>query len=288
MCDADLQQEELAVLSSIYGNSLTGPDQDGRYNLELEEEGRDGMPLITMSVLFWFSPRYPSLHEPSVVLSVRGVPCEVERAVMSYADSLADTFDPGICVMYTWIELIRSRLFSYQTRSLASLSSSHLAHPTSTVLALGKVREEKNASSVSARIGARIIHGSPVTEKRSKFVAHVASIKSRGEYSDFIECLLLDPDIRGATHNISAYRVRTESGNMDEDRDDDGETGASQNLLFMMQTAGCEDVAVCITRWYGGVKLGSDRFRIITSCARRLLEQTGHIRSPSVGDVKKA
>mmetsp|Transcript_49296 Transcript_49296/g.111856 ORF Transcript_49296/g.111856 Transcript_49296/m.111856 type:complete len:97 (-) Transcript_49296:120-410(-) len=34
-------------------------------------------------------------------------------------------------------------------------------------------------------------------------------------------------------------------------------------------------VVVMVTRWYGGIKLGPDRFRIITNAARDLLSEHG-------------
>ena len=36
-----------------------------------------------------------------------------------------------------------------------------------------------------------------------------------------------------------------------------------------------ENVIVVVTRWYGGVHLGGDRFKHINNCARSLLESHG-------------
>ena len=36
-----------------------------------------------------------------------------------------------------------------------------------------------------------------------------------------------------------------------------------------------QNVMIVVTRWYGGVHLGPDRFRIINECARKLLADNG-------------
>ena len=54
-----------------------------------------------------------------------------------------------------------------------------------------------------------------------------------------IDELKQDKKIAMATHNIAAWRIQTttEKGTvvLDENRDDDGETGAGDKLLFMLQ-----------------------------------------------------
>jgi putative IMPACT (imprinted ancient) family translation regulator len=41
-----------------------------------------------------------------------------------------------------------------------------------------------------------------------------------------------------------------------------------------------EGVAVIVTRWFGGILLGPDRFKYICNSARLLLEDNGFIHSP--------
>jgi putative IMPACT (imprinted ancient) family translation regulator len=45
-----------------------------------------------------------------------------------------------------------------------------------------------------------------------------------------------------------------------EEKDDDGEGGAGDNLLHLLVKLNLVDVIVMVSRWYGGVKLGSDRY----------------------------
>ena len=36
-----------------------------------------------------------------------------------------------------------------------------------------------------------------------------------------------------------------------------------------------ENVLVVVSRWYGGIQLGPDRFKHINNCARQILEENG-------------
>jgi hypothetical protein len=81
-----------------------------------------------------------------------------------------------------------------------------------------------------------------------------------------------------ATHNIFAFRfTHPETGIVHHDCDDDGECAAGTRMAEMMRLMGVSGVAVVVTRWYGGVKLGPDRFKCISNAARQLLEQEGFV-----------
>lgn len=67
------------------------------------------------------------------------------------------------------------------------------------------------------------------------------------------------------------------------DHDEDGEHGAGMKLAQLLVSMKAIDVVVVVTRWYGGVHLGPDRFRIINNAARALLSEAGF----GVTDTKK-
>ena len=68
-----------------------------------------------------------------------------------------------------------------------------------------------------------------------RFVARCIAVASAADARDKLHALLqANRKLRRATHNISAFRV-------------------------------------VVSRWYGGVKLGPDRFRLINSAARETL-----------------
>eukprot|EP00834_Sanchytrium_tribonematis_P008011 NODE_832_length_3620_cov_0.696677.p3 type:complete len:233 gc:universal NODE_832_length_3620_cov_0.696677:750-52(-) len=101
---------------------------------------------------------------------------------------------------------------------------------------------------------------------KSSFVAHVCHIESIGQLNNFIGHLKLT--LSDATHHILAYNVGKFY-----DYDDDGEDGAGHRLLFMLRQNKLTNIAVVVSRWFGGIKLGPARFKIITNIARDLLKK---------------
>ncbi|KAL8656408.1 MAG: hypothetical protein Q9210_000267 [Variospora velana] len=114
-----------------------------------------------------------------------------------------------------------------------------------------------------------------VTEKKSTFLARSCAVNTTVEAQfAFTQLLATDKRANKATHNISAYRIRTSAdGNrvVYQDCDDDGETAAGARLLKLLQIMDVWNVLVVVSRWYGGVKLGPARFGIINAVAREAL-----------------
>jgi len=131
------------------------------------------------------------------------------------------------------------------------------------------------------RIGSLIVHGPPVTERRSVFQAHCCPVTSLAEVEIFRSIVLSDKKVGAATHNIFAYRfVVDNSGNRPlwhHDNDDDGETAAGSRLAELLRLLPVSQSAVIVSRWYGGIQLGPDRFKLINNTARNLLDQCGFI-----------
>ncbi|RAK80324.1 IMPACT family protein [Aspergillus fijiensis CBS 313.89] len=140
-----------------------------------------------------------------------------------------------------------------------------------------------------------------ITEKKSVFVGRAARVTSLGQARAVLDYLLAsEKKVAAATHNISAWRIRerknpggaggrgdaTVAGDVSivQDCDDDGETAAGGRLLHLMQLMDVWDVVVVVTRWYGGVLLGPDRFRIINAAGRDALVKGGFVRESSAGN----
>lgn len=140
------------------------------------------------------------------------------------------------------------------------------------------------------------IHSSkePLIDRKSIFMAHLCRLESTHDIPLIMDQLRRQqPKIHRATHNIIAYRTErllnsSSSGGggggidncgravIEEDYDDDGETAAGGRLLRLLQLCDCRKVLVVVSRWYGGIQLGSDRFKHINDCARELLRQHGY------------
>lgn len=48
-------------------------------------------------------------------------------------------------------------------------------------------------------------------------------------------------------------------------------------MLLFLQILNFQNVLVVVTRWYGGIHLGHDRFRHISNAARQVLDMAGLI-----------
>lgn len=75
-----------------------------------------------------------------------------------------------------------------------------------------------------------------------------------------------------ATHHSWAVRI-AHDGAIYESKNDDGETGAGKIILRMLQKKNIVNTAVCVTRWYGGVKLEADRFKHVQDAALYILDR---------------
>ena len=127
-----------------------------------------------------------------------------------------------------------------------------------------------------------IFHGEPVVDRRSVFQAHACLVSSVEEVKEFVNLLKNNKKIATATHNIVAYRLSGgPHGSCVQDCDDDGETHAGGRLLHLLQILDVKDVVVVVSRWFGGIQLGPDRFKHINNVARNLLNQLSLI--PSSG-----
>lgn len=124
----------------------------------------------------------------------------------------------------------------------------------------------------------------PLIDRKSVFVAHLARVNSKEDVQKVMERLLSNSKIARATHNMSAYRIQLPNGVILADCDDDGENGAGGNMAHLLQIVNAKNVLVVVSRWYGGIKLGGDRFRHINNVARDLL--TAHGCTESKGGKK--
>ncbi|KAG0727345.1 Protein IMPACT-B [Chionoecetes opilio] len=91
-----------------------------------------------------------------------------------------------------------------------------------------------------------------------------------------------------ATHNMYAFRfLPAGSSHTTQDCEDDGEDHAGGRMLHLLQILDVVDVMVVVTRWYGGIHLGPDRFKHINNAARQILDSCGHINTQQDNGKKK-
>ena len=93
-----------------------------------------------------------------------------------------------------------------------------------------------------------------IVEKRSRFIANVKPVKSEEEALEFLNGL--KQEYWNATHNVYAYII--EENNIMR-YSDDGEPGGTAGLpvLDILKKEGLSNVIVVVTRYFGGVLLGT-------------------------------
>ena len=124
----------------------------------------------------------------------------------------------------------------------------------------------------------QIVTGPTLEDRKSVFQGHAATVFSLAEVKAVMEELKSSSKIARATHNMLAYRIEGEkSTSLLQDCDDDGEDAAGGRMLHLLQLLDVKNVLVVVSRWYGGVHLGPDRFKHINNAARQVLELAGLI-----------
>ncbi|KRS15999.1 YigZ family protein [Roseovarius indicus] len=109
-----------------------------------------------------------------------------------------------------------------------------------------------------------------VRDRGSKYAVSGGKVTSREEADAFLAELKRDKKFAKATHNTWAV-ILSDGTPL---KGDDGESGAGNVILRMLEREGVSDRIVVVTRWYGGKHLGGDRFRHVQTCVRAWLEES--------------
>eukprot|EP00105_Crassostrea_gigas_P039562 XP_019923710.1 PREDICTED: protein IMPACT-like isoform X3 [Crassostrea gigas] len=273
-----LQEEEIEALAAIYGDDWEVVDSESRkYHIRISDEKLKNAILMEVS----FPPDYPKTAPPQYILSE----------------------NIGESIIYLWVEKIREFL---QERTELHVKADTTAGNSEAVIQEhmldGKTEEEDEILDIdflnvqekpdkcyfeeqensSDDVNCpEIHHGESFVDRKSVFQGHIASISHTKQVKLVLDSLYQSKKIAAATHNIYAYRIisKDKSDVFYQGCEDDGETQAGSRMLHLMQIVDACNVIVVVTRWYGGVHLGPDRFKHINNCARQLLDEHGYIQS---------
>ena len=106
-----------------------------------------------------------------------------------------------------------------------------------------------------------------LTDRGSKYAVSGGSVESLDEAKDFVKALCRNKKFAKATHNT--WAVLLPDGPV---KNDDGEGGAGIVILRMLEREGLQGHIIVVTRWFGGVQLGGDRFRRVQDAVRMYLD----------------
>lgn len=107
------------------------------------------------------------------------------------------------------------------------------------------------------------IYDNIISDRGSRYAVSGAPCGSQAEAKALLAGLKRDKRFARATHN--SWAALCTAGAI---RNDDGEAGAAQVILRMLEREGLRDHIVIVTRWFGGKHLGGDRFRHVAEAVR--------------------
>jgi putative IMPACT (imprinted ancient) family translation regulator len=116
------------------------------------------------------------------------------------------------------------------------------------------------------------LHEMVIEDRGSRYSVSIGHVQGREDMQSFLERLKKNKKIAKATHNTWAARI-AKDGAIFETKSDDGETGAGMVILRVMQKEEVSDCIVCVTRWFGGVKLMGDRFKHVQDATKIAIER---------------
>lgn len=108
-----------------------------------------------------------------------------------------------------------------------------------------------------------------LTDRGSKYAVTALPAENKAEAKKAIKRLCAKKKYAKATHNTWAL-LQADGTQI---KNDDGESGAGAIILRMLEEKQHVDNVVIVTRWYGGVHLGGDRFRHVKACVQAYFEQ---------------
>ncbi|XP_076044233.1 protein IMPACT-B-like isoform X3 [Oratosquilla oratoria] len=270
-----LQADEVEALCSIYGTDFHIEDPHNRsYSIDIREGDKAAILKVTMP------SDYPSSSPPKYELNAPWLKGPKRQELCGnieeiYLENIGDS------VIYLWVEQIRQFLITTGEKEER----------------VNKEKEKKEAELLKKMsemgVGSHdacptIISGEIISDRKSHFQPHLAAVTSQDEVKQVVSKLYTNKKIANATHNMLAYRIAgSRSEVFLQDCDDDGETHAGGRMLHLLQIVDARNVLVVVSRWFGGILLGPDRFKHINNATRQILEQCGYIKSAEVDKDKK-
>lgn len=288
--DLQSQIEEVEALSSIYGDEWCVIDEASRiFCIKISDDIEQ--PKLTACLQIILPPDYPSAAPPIYQINaawLRGP----ERAKL--ANCLEDLYvlHAGESILYLWVETVREFLVERSQSAETEDRPQKVNITTEEEVDEGEDVPDFSTLSFSTENAHLFLdhsdneelppikHGNTITDRRSTFQPHLAPVVTPRQVKMVLGKLYENKKIASATHNIYAYRIYCEDKHSFlQDCEDDGETAAGGRLLHLLQILDVRNVMVVVSRWYGGILLGPDRFKHINNCARNILVEEGYTAS---------
>ncbi|KAK9249409.1 ribosomal protein S5 domain 2-type protein [Lipomyces tetrasporus] len=263
---SDNLQEEIFSINAIFSEECMVQQASTIYVIHPPS-------LPDASIQMSFPSSYPDA--PPIILSVSIPEFQQEYVpgavnVQALTDILLGCYHPGEVCVFDFLDELRDVLkideqYYEQRKMMASDSW------------VGRNNSDSSDDEFGhANAGIHWATSDTVMDRKSKFIARAVEVHSVAEAKANLAALKTNKKIAKATHNMTAWRIRTDrEGIVIQDCDDDGESAAGGRLLHLISDLW--NVMVVVSRWYGGIHLGPDRFKHINVTARDALVKGGFV-----------
>lgn len=252
----DVLQDEIDMVLSMYSDECQR-DASEPHALFVSLPFRFALHIVLPS-------SYPEVGHP-VVSVINGPNAPLRSAFSSEINKrIREEIPLGVPMLMMLMPLAQS-----VAEELQSAKATEAAEQRARAEALQVEMAKENQRLDEAAI--EVWSGAPIVDRKSKFVCHMARVKSVSEVFSVVAHLRRNNQIAAAAHpTIWAYRF-TVNGILHQDFDDDGEAGASVKMMFLLDQMKIDGFVIVVTRWFGGILLGPDRFKHIMEVSRKML-----------------
>lgn len=274
-------EDELTSINAIFDEETFSPiDANARlFSLRLPS-----FPSVILRVEF--PADYPDA--PPSILGTQSVGDDVPKGMGNQAvdvvrDVLAQVYRPGEVCIYDLLEDAREALEKAEEHG-----DFHLIEQEEDQAQKDETAYASLSSNADFGPEPPWTVGERISEKKSIFLARVAPVSSPQQAKEYVAHLLAtDKKVAKATHNMTSWRIKGPNNTVFQDCNDDGESAAGSRMLHLMQLMDVWNVMIVVTRWYGGVHLGPDRFRLINTAAREALVLGGFVKDNKEEGTKR-
>ncbi|KAK2465968.1 hypothetical protein APHAL10511_001609 [Amanita phalloides] len=271
---------EIQALQAIYGDDAIDfwNDDDHhhivRYALTVHHP-------VALSFLVSLSPSYPAAARPQLQLLSKYIGNYAPDAALfgailrTYMSVNGVQWSPDTLCVFDGLQNAIERCTTwYENR----LSADRTTKPETNDEVGAPSLSDSEAADGDGRdplpVGIEIHVAEPIVDRKSVFVGRACRITDASQVPQIISALRSDKHIARAAHpTIWAYRCRARNT----DHDDDGEKAAGGRLAHLLQIMQLDNVLVVVTRYFGGIHLGPDRFKHINNAARNALDIGGFL-----------
>lgn len=125
-----------------------------------------------------------------------------------------------------------------------------------------------------------------IVEKKSKFIANIFYVETREEAENIIKDI--NKKYHDARHNCYAYRIYNESGIIEKSSDDGEPSGtAGAPMITILSKNNLANVLVIVTRYFGGILLGTGGLVKAYSLATTLALENTNVIEKNIAELYK-